>query len=35
MAIVPFAKAIYLCDYHIGYDNGKVDLVPLQVLILG
>ena len=29
MAIVPFAKSLYLCDYHIGYDNGKVDLYGL------
>jgi hypothetical protein len=26
MAIVPVAKGLYLCDYHIGYSNGKVDL---------
>ncbi len=24
--IVPVAKAIYLCDFHVGYSNGKVDL---------
>jgi hypothetical protein len=29
MAVVPVAKAMYLCDYHIGYDNGKVDLYGL------
>ncbi len=26
MAVVPAAKALYLCEYHIGYGNGKVDL---------
>jgi hypothetical protein len=25
-SIVPVAKAISLCDYHIGYSDGKVDL---------
>ena len=29
MAVVPVAKAMYLCDYQIGYDNGKVDLYGL------
>ena len=29
MAVVPVAKAMYLCDYHIGYSNGKVDLYGL------
>jgi hypothetical protein len=29
MAVVPVAKAVYLCDYHIGYSNGKVDLYGL------
>src|SRR6185312_5610866 len=24
--ILPVAKALYLCDYHVGYSNGKVDL---------
>lgn len=28
-AIVPVAKAIMLCDYHIGYKDGKVDLYGL------
>lgn len=28
-AIVPVARALYLCDYHIGYPNGKVDLYGL------
>ncbi len=26
MAVVPAAKAMYLCDYHVGSSNGKVDL---------
>jgi len=26
MAVVPVARAVYLCDYHVGYSNGKVDL---------
>ena len=26
---MPVAKAIYLCDYHVGYSNGKVDLYGL------
>ena len=26
VVIVPAAKALYLCDYHVGYSNGKVDL---------
>jgi hypothetical protein len=29
MAIVPVAQAMYLCDYHVDYDNGKVDLYGL------
>jgi hypothetical protein len=29
MAVVPVAKAMYLCDYHVGYSNGKVDLYGL------
>jgi hypothetical protein len=29
MAVVPVAKAMYLCDYLIGYSNGKVDLYGL------
>ena len=29
MSIVPVAKAMYLCDYHIGYSTGKVDLYGL------
>jgi hypothetical protein len=29
MAVVPAAKAMYLCDYHIGYSKGKVDLYGL------
>lgn len=28
-SIVPVARAIYLCDYHVGYSNGKVDLYGL------
>ena len=28
-SIVPVAKAIYLCDFHIGYSDGKVDLYGL------
>lgn len=24
--IVPSAKALYLCDFHVGYSNGKIDL---------
>jgi hypothetical protein len=28
-SVVPVAKAITLCDYHIGYENGKVDLYGL------
>lgn len=28
-SIVPVAKALSLCDYHIGYANGKVDLYGL------
>ena len=26
MPIVPVAKSLYICDYHIGFDDGKVDL---------
>ena len=29
MAVVPFAKAMYLCDYHVGFKDGKVDLYGL------
>ena len=29
MAIIPVAKAMYLCDYHVGYSNAKVDLYGL------
>jgi hypothetical protein len=29
MAVVPIVKGMYLCDYHIGYSNGKVDLYGL------
>lgn len=25
-SIVPVAKALYLCDYHVGYASGKIDL---------
>ncbi len=28
-AIIPSAKAIYLCDFHVGYSNGKIDLYGL------
>ena len=28
-SILPFAKALYLCDYHVGYSDGKVDLYGL------
>jgi Family of unknown function (DUF6941) len=28
-SIVPVAKGISLCDYHIGYSDGKVDLYGL------
>jgi hypothetical protein len=34
MAVVPAAKAMFLCDYHIGYSNGKVDLYGLFNAIL-
>jgi len=27
--IVPVAKSLYLCDYHVGYSNGKTDLYGL------
>jgi hypothetical protein len=27
--ITPFARALYLCDYVIGYENGKTDLYGL------
>jgi hypothetical protein len=33
MAVVPVARAIYLCDYHIGLSDGKVDLYGLFNLI--
>jgi len=29
MAVLPAAKALYLCDFHVGYSNGKVDLYGL------
>src|SRR5438132_1898070 len=29
MAILPVAKALYLCDFHVGYSDGKVDLYGL------
>ena len=25
-SVVPVAKALTVCDYHVGYSNGKVDL---------
>lgn len=28
-SVVPVAKAISLCDYHVGYSDGKVDLYGL------
>ena len=28
-SILPVAKALYLCDYHFGYSDGKVDLYGL------
>jgi hypothetical protein len=28
-AIRPFARALFLCDYVVGYDNGKTDLYGL------
>src|SRR5262245_36492851 len=28
-AVIPSAKAIYLCDFHVGYSNGKIDLYCL------
>lgn len=28
-SIVPVAKSLFLCDYHVGYSNGKVDLYGL------
>jgi hypothetical protein len=28
-SVQPSAKALYLCDYHVGYENGKVDLYGL------
>lgn len=28
-SVVPIAKAILLCDYHVGYNDGKVDLYGL------
>jgi hypothetical protein len=27
--VLPSAKALYLCDYHVGYRDGKVDLYGL------
>jgi hypothetical protein len=27
--VLPIAKAVYHCDYHVGYENGKVDLYGL------
>ena len=24
--IIPMSRALYLCDFHVGYQNGKVDL---------
>jgi hypothetical protein len=24
--ILPSAKAVYVCDFHVGYSNGKIDL---------
>ena len=29
MPIIPFAKALYLCDGHIGFQNQKTDLIGL------
>jgi hypothetical protein len=28
-SVLPVAKAIYLCDYQVGYENAKVDLYGL------
>ncbi len=28
-SVVPVAEAMSLCDYHVGYSNGKVDLYGL------
>jgi hypothetical protein len=28
-SVVPVAKALSLCDYHVGYSDGKVDLYGL------
>lgn len=28
-AIYPFARALFLCDYAVGYENGKTDLYGL------
>lgn len=28
-SVVPVAKALTVCDYHVGYSNGKVDLYGL------
>ena len=28
-SVLPVAKALYLCDYHVGYSDGKVDLYGL------
>ena len=27
--ILPFPRALYVCDYHVGYENGKADLYGL------
>jgi hypothetical protein len=29
VSVVPVAKALSLCDYHVGYSDGKVDLYGL------
>lgn len=29
MSVVPIARAVYLCDFHVGYSDGKVDLYGL------
>lgn len=28
-SVVPIAKAVYLCDFHVGYQDGKTDLYGL------
>lgn len=28
-SVLPIAKGLYLCDYHVGYQTGKVDLYGL------